>query len=704
MLVSRADIRRTDTAPPMAAPVPRWRRRLPCSGSPWRHVVRVLNMVINRPVPEFPMRRIALFALALASGTALLAAQTGAPRYQPWGLELQNMNTSVKPGDDFYAFALGTWLRDHPIPADKVGAGYNSDLPDEIEAQVRRIVETSSAGSATPTARKVGDLYVAWMNEQAIEAQGLAPLKPWLARIDAVQTRSQLIQLMMRPGYPSPVNIDISTDADDPTRYMVNAGQARLGLPTRGYYLLTGEKYDAIRRAYRAYLIRLQDLAGVSDAAGKADRIIALETRLSQDQWTPEQRRDPVKTHNPMTRAELMRLAPEIDWTPTLAAKGLSAAVKVNVTEPSAVAAASKRLGDVPLSTWKEWMTARFVSGAAPFLPKALDQANFDFNSRTLRGVPEQRARWKRGMALIDDALGEAVGAIYVQQYWSPATQAKADELVTDMQAAYKDKIEAAKWMDDATRKAALAKLATFDPRVGHPKQWIDYSTLDVSRTDPLANHLNLADFQWRLQLQRLPKLVDRGLWYMTPQTVNGYYDPTMNQITLPAAILQPPFFDANADPAVNYAETGATTIGHEMGHGFDDQGRQFDEKGRLRDWWSKETAAHYMVQADRLAGQFDQYEPVAGMKIKGRLTLGENLADLGGLETAYAAYRRYVARHGEPPVLNGLTGDQRFFLAYAQARQGKLREEALRQQLLSDPHSPEKYRVNGIVRNFGPW
>ena len=650
------------------------------------------------------MRRTAFVALALGTLPALLAAQTATPRYQPWGLELQNMDRSVKPGDDFYAYALGTWLRDHPIPADKVGAGYNYDLPDEIEAQVRRIVEEAAARPTSPTARKVGDFYAAWMDERGIEARGVAPVKPWLARIDAVRTRPELIALMMRPGYPSPVNIGISTDADDPTRYMVDAGQARLGLPTRDYYLLPGEKYDAIRRAYRGYLVKLQELAGVPDAAAKADRIIALETRLSQDQWTPEQRRDPVKTHNPMTRAQLTALAPELAWGPTLAGMGLAAATKVNVSEPSAVQAAAKRLGDVPLSTWKEWMTTRFLSNAAPFLPKAFDQANFDFYAKTLSGVPEQRARWKRGMALIDDALGEAVGSIYVQRHWSPATHAKADELVADMQAAYKDKIEAATWMDAPTRAAALAKLATFDPRVGHPKRWIDYSTLTVSRTDPLANNLAVADFQWRLQLQRFPKPVDRGLWYMTPQTVNAYYDPTMNQITLPAAILQPPFFDAAADPAVNYAETGATTIGHEMGHGFDDQGRQFDEKGRLRDWWSKETAAKYNVQADRLAGQFDRYEPIPGVRIKGRLTLGENLADLGGLETAYAAYRRYVTRHGEPPVLDGMTGDQRFFLAYAQAWQGKRREEAVRQQLLSDPHSPDKYRVNGIVRNFGPW
>lgn len=650
------------------------------------------------------MRRFVLLALTLASIPAILAAQTNKPRYQPWGLELQDMDRSVKPGDDFFAYAEGTWLKTHPIPADKSGAGYNYDLPDEIEGQVRRIVEDAAARPASPTARKVGDFYAAWMDEAGIEARGTAPLKPWLARIDEVTTRPQLVQLMMKPGYPSPVGIGISTDADDPTRYMADAGQARLGLPTRDYYLLPGGRYDTIRTAYRAYLIHLQELAGIQDAAAKADRIIALETRLSQDQWTPEARRDPVKTHNPMTRAQLTALAPEFDWSATLASMGLAGAARVNVSEPSAVAAAGKRLGDVPLSTWKEWMTVRFLSDAAPFLPHAFDQAQFDFYSKTLRDVPEQRARWKRGMGLIDDALGEAVGAIYVDGYWLPATQAKADELVADMQAAYRDKIEHATWMDDATRRAALLKLGTFDPRIGHPKTWIDYATLAVSRGDPLGNYLATQDFQWRLQLHRFPKPVDRGLWYMTPQTVNAYYDPTLNQITVPAAILQPPFFDANADPAVNYAETGATTIGHEMGHGFDDQGRQFDEKGRLRDWWTKATAAKYTVQADRLAAQFDTYEPIPGTKIKGRLTLGENLADLGGLETAYAAYRRYVARHGEPPVLDGMTGDQRFFLAYAQAWQGQTREGALRQQLLSNPHSPEKYRVNGIVRNFGPW
>ena len=349
-------------------------------------------------------------------------------------------------------------------------------------------------------------------------------------------------------------------------------------------------------------------------------------------------------------------------------------------------------------------MTFRFISDHANNLPKAFDDARFGFYGRTMNDVPEQRARWKRGMSMLDDSLGEAVGQLYVAQHWPTETARQADELVKDVTDAYREKITNASWMDETTKKAALEKLGTFDPRIGHPVKWIDYSDLKISRTDPLANEIATEDFQWRLQLKRFPHPVDRTLWEMTPQTVNAYYDPTMNQITVPAAILQPPFFDANADPAVNYAETGATTIGHEMGHGFDDSGRQYDAKGRLHDWWTKETAAKYKAKAERLAAQFDQYEPIPGVHIKGKLTLGENLADLGGLEAAYDAYRRYVARHGEPPVIDGYTGDQRFFIAYAQAWQGKRREGALRQQLLSNPHSPDKYRVDGIVRNFDPW
>ena len=639
-------------------------------------------------------------ALAIASP----AASANKPAYGTWGVALEDMDNGVKPGDDFFAYAEGTWLKNHPIPADKTGAGYNYELPDQIELQVRKMVEDVSANPTTDVERKIGDAYAAWMDESGIEARALEPLKPYLARIDAVKTRPELVKLMAQPGYAAPVRIGITADQDDPTRYTVRSGQARLGLPTRDYYLLKGDKYDSIRAAYRQYIVDISKLAGLSDPEGRADRIIALETKLSQDQWTPERRRDPVATHNPMNRAQLMKLAPQFNWAETLRSMGLSSAKTVDVAETTAVAAAGKRIADVPLSTWKEYLTFRFISDHANDLPKAFDAARFGFYGTTLNGVPQQQARWKRGIQMLDQSLGEAVGQLYVAKYWPTETAKQAQELVDDMRAAYAEKISGAAWMDEATRKAALVKLSTFDPRIGHPVHWIDYSNLKTSRTDPLANAIAAEDFEWQLELKRFPHPVDRSLWEMTPQTVNAYYDPTMNQITVPAAILQPPFFDANADPAVNYGETGATTVGHEMGHGFDDEGRQFDAKGRLRDWWTPATASKYKVKANMLAAQFDQYEPIPGVHIKGKLTLGENLADLGGLETAYAAYRRYVARHGEPPVIDGFTGDQRFFIAFAQAWQGKSREGAERSQLLSDPHSPEKYRVDGIVRNFDPW
>jgi endothelin-converting enzyme/putative endopeptidase len=645
----------------------------------------------------------AALTLTLLTAGGLQAASAPGPKYGTWGVEYATMDRSVRPGDDFYGYAEGTWLKTAPIQPDKVGAGYNYDLPDQAEIEVRAIAEEAQRNPTTPAARQIGMVYAAWMDEAGIESRGLEPLKPYLSRIEAVTSRAELVRLMAEPGYASPVDIDIQPDEKDPTRYTIGSGQAELGLPTRDYYLLTGAKYVSIRAAYRAYIIRIQTLAGIADAEAKADRIIALETRLAQDQWTPERRRDPIATYNPMDRAQLTTLAPAFDWTATLAHVGLADMPTVVVREKSAVAAAGKLVEDVPLQTWKDYLVFRFISDHADFLPRAFDAAHFDFYGHTLRDVTAQSVRWKRGVRLLDADLGEAVGQLYVKAHWSPETERQMAELIGDLRAAYGDKIEHATWMDEATRKAALEKLATFDPRIGHPAKYIDYSAMTVSLSDPLANDVASDNFEWRLQLSRLGKPVDRGLWDMTPQTVNAYYDPTMNQVTFPAAILQPPFFDPAADPAVNYGETGAT-IGHEMGHGFDDEGRQFDAQGRLRDWWTKTSADRYSAHAQKLVDQFNAYEGLPGVHINGKLTLGENLADLGGLEVAYAAYRRYVARRGEPPVIDGFTGDQRFFIAYAQSWQGKKRDGALRAQLLSDPHSPEAFRVNGVVRNLDAW
>jgi putative endopeptidase len=644
------------------------------------------------------------FALVLLLGASLPAyAQTARPKYGTWGVDTASMDKSVKPGDDFYRFAEGTWLRNAQIAPDKSRAGYNYDLSDQTEIEVRKMVESAGANPRDPVMRQIGDFYAAWMDDKGIEARGTAPLAPFLARIAAIKSRHDLVLLMAEPGYAAPIGIGVDADEKNPTQYVVMSGQAGLGLPTRDYYLLPGEKYETIRKAYRAYVTRIQALAGIPDAMAKADAIIALETRLAQDQWTPEQRRDPQATYNPMTRAELARIAPQFEWDATLKHMGLGKMPTVIVREKSAVAAAGKRLDDVPLATWKDWLAYRFVSDHATFLPKAFDDAKFDFYSRTLNDVKVKPDRWKRGIRLLDANLGEAVGKTYAEQHWTAESARQMNELIDDLRAAYADKIRGAAWMDAPTRKEALAKLATFDPRIGHPVKYIDYSALKVSRTDPLANDMAADRFAWDLTLSRLGKPVDRTLWDMNVQEVNAYYNPVMNQITFPAGILQPPFFDPAADPAVNYGMTGAT-IGHEMGHGFDDEGRQYDAQGRLRDWWTKAAATAYTKQAQKLVKQFDQYEPIPGVKIKGQLTLGENLGDLGGLEAAYAAYRRYVSRHGEPPVIDGYTGDQRFFIAYAQSWQGKAREGALRAQLLSDPHSPEEYRVNGIVRNLDAW
>src|SRR4051794_40931416 len=454
--------------------------------------------------------RYLLLAGTLAGAVPALAA---APRYGGWGLELQDMDPSVKPGDGFFQYAEGTWLKNHPIPADKTAAGYNYDLPDEIELQVKKMVEDAAGHPTSPTAQKIGDAYAAWMDQSGIDAHGLAPLKPYLDRIDAVSTRSQLVNLMVQPSFASPISIHIATDQDSPTRYQVRAGQAHLGLPTRDYYLLKGDKYESIRTAYRQYIIELNRLAGLPDPEGRADRILALETQLSQDQWAPERLRDPVATHNVMNRAQLQKLVPQVNWAEALRSAGLGAAKNVDVAAPSAVAAAGKRLADVPLSTWKEYLTFRFISDHADTLPSSFDAANFNFYGKTLSTVPEQRARWKRGMQMLDSSLGEAVGQLYVAEHWPAETARQAQELVDDMRAAYAEKISNATWMDTATRKAALAKLAAFDPRIGHPVKWIDYSNLEVSRTDALANEVASENFQWQFELEHFPKPVDRGLW-----------------------------------------------------------------------------------------------------------------------------------------------------------------------------------------------
>jgi endothelin-converting enzyme/putative endopeptidase len=633
------------------------------------------------------------------------SAQPGKPTFGTWGYDAASMDTGTKPGDDFFDYVNGSWLKRTPIPADRTFAGIDSILNDRIDSDVRAIVEDMARNPAQSgrIGQQVGDFYASWMDEAGIEQLGTAPLRPYLAQIAAVKDRAGLMDLFATPGFDSPVGIAIFPDFKNPRRYSAYAFQGGLGMPNRDYYLLKGEKYDAYRKAYRDYIIKLQTLAGIPDAEAKADRIMVLETEVANIHWPEEKSRDIEAIYNPMSRAKLKAFAPQFDWDRALVKLGLGSADQIVVGQTSAIAAEAKLFERVPLETWKDWTAFHFISSNAQYLPKAFDEADFDFYSKTLRDVEKQRDRWKRGVDLVNDALGEAVGQVYVQRHYPPESDRQMGELTANIRGALKDKIANSSWMDAPTKKQALAKLDAFDPRIGHPVKYIDYSALEVKRGDLLGNAIRSSDFQWKLLLSRYPKPVDRTLWDMLPQTNNAYYDPTQNQITFPAAILQPPYFDPNADPASNYGSIGAT-IGHEIGHGFDDQGRKFDAKGQLRDWWTADAAKLYTAQATRLVNQYNGYEPIPGVHIKGQFTLGENLGDLGGLEVAYAAYRKYVAQHGEPPVIDGLTGDQRFFIAYGYSWQQKRREGDLRQRLLTDEHSPAKYRVNGIVRNLDAW
>jgi endothelin-converting enzyme/putative endopeptidase len=649
-----------------------------------------------------------MLALATASLVAVgvpVSAQQAKPAFGTWGYNADAMDSSVKPGDDFWDYVNGSWAKRTDIAPDRTFVGIDSVLNDQIDKDVRAIVEdmAKNPASSGQIGQQVGDFYASWMDEAGIEARGTAPLKPYLAEIAAVKDRAGLIDLFATPGFPSPVGTTIFSDLKNPKTYSIYAFQGGLGLPNRDYYLLQGAKYDGYRAAYRDYVIHIQELAGIPDAAAKADRIIALETAIAKIHWTPEKSRDVDLTYNPMTRAQLKAFAPQLQWDRTLDKLGLKGVNRVVVAQKGAIADEAKLLDSVPLSTWKDWLAFHFVSGKAQFLPKAFDEAKFNFYSKTLNDVPVQRDRWKRGVQLVNGALGEAVGQIYVQRHYPPESDRQMGELISDIREALGEKIRTNNWMDEPTRKEALAKLASFDPRTGHPVKYIDYSSLQVKRDDLLGNAMRSDKFDWDLLLSRYPKPVDRTLWGMLPQTNNAYYDPTQNQITFPAAILQPPYFDPNADPASNYGSIGAT-IGHEIGHGFDDQGRKFNAAGELKDWWSPATAKLYTERAQTLVKQYDAYEPIPGVHIKGQLTLGENLGDLGGLEVAYAAYRRYVAKHGEPPVIDGLTGDQRFFIAYGYSWETKQREGALRSQLLTNEHSPAKYRVNGVVRNIDAW
>jgi endothelin-converting enzyme/putative endopeptidase len=628
--------------------------------------------------------------------------------YGAWGVDTSQGDPATRPGDDFARYANGKWLDTFEIPADLPGYVSFTKLRLDAEGDVRKIIEELAAKDSSPGSleQKVGGFFKTFMDTGKLDALGAAPLKPHLDRIYGVQSKDDLMRAYAAANLhgTAPMGIGILPDPADTTRYIAFAGQSGIGLPDRDYYLKQDDKFVQYRAAYKDYVARILTLAGIEGAAEKADAIVKLETKIAEVHWSQEDNRDIKKIYNPMTLDQLQATAPEFNWRLIMEELKLDKVPTILVAQPSALDKEAEIFAAADLSLIKDWLAFHFVSGHARYLASDFDRASFEFYSKTLRGVPEQRERWKRGVNEIDGSLGEAVGKIYVDRHFPPQNKAAMDALVKNLVSAFEERLNNNDWMDAETRTQALAKLATFEPRIGYTTKWTDYSSLAIGDS-LLENAIAIADFQWQDQLSRLGGPVDRERWDYPPQTVNASYNPLMNQITFPAGILQPPFFDLAADPAVNYGAIGAV-IGHEIGHGFDDQGRRFDEKGRIRDWWTKAANDAFQARADRLGAQYDAYEPLPGAPISGKLTMGENIGDLGGLQMAYAAYHRYLDEccGGEAPVIDGLTGDQRFFLAWAQVWQGKYREDELRQRLETDPHSPPYYRINGVVRNLDAW
>ena len=627
-------------------------------------------------------------------------AQIGA-----WGLDLASGDRSVAPGDDFYRYAAGKWLDANQIPPDRTSWGSFVELADRSERELHEIAEALPVDAPRgSTEQKAGDFYRAYLDTNTIESRGLAAAQPGLQAIAAARTHEQLAELMGRPdlNLKAPLGVGITTDQKNPDRYIVVILQSGLSLPDRDYYLKNDLIFTNLRAKYQAHVERMLTLAGEKDAAAKAASILDIETMIAQVHWPAAKRRERDLTYNLRTRTELDRLNPGFPWQPLLAAQGLDGQTEFVVRELDAVVALTKLFKQIPVERWHAYFEYQYLSANADVLPAAFDAERFDFYGRTLSGQPQQRERWKRAVAALNSGLGEVTGQLYVQKYFPPEAKQKVLALVENMRTAYSARIQQLSWMSAQTKKVALEKLAAFRPKIGYPDKWRDYSGLQVMPGDAFGNKSRADVFEWQRELERLGKPTDRDEWHMTPQTVNAYYNPTFNEIVFPAAILQPPFFDPNADAAVNYGGIGGV-IGHEMGHGFDDQGSKSDARGVLRTWWQPEDDQAFRKRVDSLAAQYDAFEALPGLKVNGRLTLGENIGDLGGLSVSYEAY--HIALKGKKaPVLDGLTGDQRFFLSWAQVWRSLYRDEQMRTLVMSNPHSPPMFRVNGPVRNLDAW
>ncbi|WP_295196172.1 M13-type metalloendopeptidase [uncultured Brevundimonas sp.] len=620
-----------------------------------------------------------------------------------WGFDLAGRNTSVKPGDDFNEYANGTYLRTTEIPADKSRFGPFDVLYENAQSQLKSIIETSASNPANENARKVGALYASFMDEAKIEQLGATPLAADLAAVKAITDHAGMARLMgeSHSGFGGSLfGIDVFEDLKNPNLNSAYLGQGSLGLPDRDYYLKPD--FAAQREAYLAYLTTTLTAIGWADPAKTAADILAFETKVADKQWTTVERRQIDKLYNPAKASDLANLAPGFDWAGFLAGAQVSDVDTLVLMENTAIPAIAQVFADTPIETLKAWQAFNVVDQASPYLSKAFVDARFDFRGKTLRGQPENRPRWNRGVALVDGQLGEVLAQEYVRLHFPASSKAQMEALVGNIRDAMTERLKTLDWMSEPTREQALYKMSKFGVKIGYPDKWRSYDGLELKADDLYGNVERSSAFEWAYKRGKIGKPVDPLEWGMTPQTVNAYYNPPRNEIVFPAAILQAPFFDPNADPAVNYGGIGAV-IGHEITHGFDDQGRKSDGDGVLRDWWTPEDAARFEARAKVLGDIYDKLEPIPGVHVNGDLTMGENIADLGGLLLALDAYHKSL--NGQPaPVIDGLTGDQRVFLGWAQVWREKSREAALKEQLTTDPHSPGPVRAATSPRNIDAW
>jgi len=648
----------------------------------------------------------AVLAVALPATAGDADRPPARAEYGDWGLDLAGMDRTVKPGDDFFRYGGGNWLRNNPVPPDRTIWGPFFILRARAEADVKTIVDAVLGQPQAPgsEAEKIARYYAAYLDTDAIDKAGLASAKVDLAAISAARTCEDVARLMARKdiNLGGPFGFEIWPDPKNPQRYTVNIGQSGLGLPDRDYYLRSDAKATALRAQYRAYIERMLALADYPDPAGSAETILALETEIAQRHWPAAQRDDRDLTYNPTTRAELEAFAPDYPWATALAQLEIAHQDFFVLKEPDAIQAMARLMRATPPETWRAYMTFHYLNDAAEVLPSAFDDLAFDFNGRTLSGQPRQRERWKRATTALNAALGEAVGKLYVRSHFTPEAKARMVELVENLRSAFRVRIAGVDWMSPGTKRAALRKLAKMRVKIGYPDRWRDYTTLEVRAGDPLGNRGRARLWDWRRKAARLDGPTDHDEWGMTPQTVNAYYNAFYNEIVFPAAILQPPYFDPRADPAVNYGGIGGV-IGHEMSHGFDDQGSKSDENGVLRNWWQAQDVVRFKARVAGLSRQYSAYEPLPGLHLDGNATLGENIGDNSGLAIALEAYRISL-RGRSAPVLDGFTSLQRFFLSWAQTYRESERDEEMRKDVATDPHSPAEFRVNGVVRNLDAW